>query len=104
RQPRPRRAGRARSPACAHGRANAQARLGLSSDKDRSSRSTMMHPGFTSLGPEPGTVQPIGARACVLRGFALPSVGDLLAALAIIEEGSPFRHMVTPGGYPMSVA
>ena len=51
-----------------------------------------------------GTVEPIGPRACVLRGFALPYVHDLLSSLAAIGQASPFRHMVTPGGYAMSVA
>ncbi len=53
---------------------------------------------------ERGTVQPISPRACVLRGFALAYVDDLLSALAEIEQVSPFRHMVTPGGFTMSVA
>jgi alkylated DNA repair protein (DNA oxidative demethylase) len=53
---------------------------------------------------EHGTVQPFGPRACVLRAFALPYADDLLSSLAAIEQASPFRHMVTPGGYAMSVA
>jgi alkylated DNA repair protein (DNA oxidative demethylase) len=53
---------------------------------------------------ELGSVEPIGPRACVLRGFAPPYVGDLLLSLAAIEQTSPFRHMVTPGGFTMSVA
>src|SRR5712672_1570279 len=53
---------------------------------------------------ERGIVQPIGPRACVLRGFALACVDDPLSALAEIEQVSPFRHMVTPGGFTMSVA
>jgi alkylated DNA repair protein (DNA oxidative demethylase) len=40
----------------------------------------------------------------VLRGFALPHVGELLPAVAGIECAAPFRHMVTPGGFTMSVA
>ena len=51
-----------------------------------------------------GAVRPIASRACVLRGFALPYVDDLLPALVAIEQVSPFRHMVTPGGFTMSVA
>src|SRR5690606_10888466 len=46
----------------------------------------------------------LGPSACVLRGFALPYVADLLSALADIETTAPFRHMQTPGGYSMSVA
>jgi len=55
-------------------------------------------------GPSDGERERIGAGAFVLRGFALPHVDDLLSALAGIEAGSPFRHMVTPGGFTMSVA
>jgi alkylated DNA repair protein (DNA oxidative demethylase) len=40
----------------------------------------------------------------VLRAFALDVEEDLLAALVPILAQSPFRHMVTPGGFPMSVA
>ena len=53
---------------------------------------------------ERGTVEPIGPRACVLRGYALPHAGDLLRSIAAIERVAPFRHMVTPGGFTMSVA
>ncbi len=51
-----------------------------------------------------GTREALGEQACVLRGFALPYVADLLAALDTIQKAAPFRHMVTPGGYTMSVA
>lgn len=46
----------------------------------------------------------MGPAACVLRGFALPWVDGLLSAVVVIEAASPFRHMVTPGGFVMSVA
>jgi alkylated DNA repair protein (DNA oxidative demethylase) len=52
----------------------------------------------------PGPLEPIGPRACVLRGFATVCADDLLSSLEAIEQVSPFRHMVTPGGYTMSVA
>ena len=42
--------------------------------------------------------------AVLLRGFALPLEGDLLAAVRDIVEQAPFRHMLTPGGHQMSVA
>jgi DNA oxidative demethylase len=42
--------------------------------------------------------------AVLLRGAALALEQDLLGALADISAISPFRHMVTPGGYTMSVA
>ena len=42
--------------------------------------------------------------AMLLAGFALPVEAPLLAALQSVTGAAPFRHMVTPGGYPMSVA
>jgi DNA oxidative demethylase len=42
--------------------------------------------------------------AAILRGFALPRGAELLAALHSVSAQSPFRHMVTPGGFRMSVA
>lgn len=39
-----------------------------------------------------------------LRGFALPDETGLLAALREVTAAAPFRNMVTPGGYRMSVA
>ena len=46
----------------------------------------------------------LGPNACVLRGFALPQVGEVLTALAEIETAAPLRQMHTPGGFEMSVA
>jgi alkylated DNA repair protein (DNA oxidative demethylase) len=42
--------------------------------------------------------------AVVLRGFALPVEAALLGALDAVVILAPFRHMVTPGGFTMSVA
>ena len=42
--------------------------------------------------------------AVLLRGHALPVADALLAAAAAIADAAPFRRMVTPGGYAMSVA
>ncbi len=42
--------------------------------------------------------------AVLLRGFAKPFEVDLLAEIAAAVAQAPFRHMVTPGGYRMSVA
>lgn len=41
--------------------------------------------------------------AVLLRGAALSFESELLAALADITATSPFRQMITPGGYTMSV-
>jgi alkylated DNA repair protein (DNA oxidative demethylase) len=54
------------------------------------------------LGPA-DEVLPIGSQAAVLRGFALPYVDEILAALPLITSVSPFRHMSTRGGYVMSI-
>ncbi|MND89416.1 Alpha-ketoglutarate-dependent dioxygenase AlkB [compost metagenome] len=59
---------------------------------------------FASLPPEPPRAVQIGTHAWVLKGFALPYVEQLLRALARIEEQAPFRQMITPGGFTMSVA
>ncbi|MGE5450516.1 MAG: DNA oxidative demethylase AlkB [Acidobacteriota bacterium] len=58
------------------------------------------------LGSHPlvGQRQALGPQACVLRGWALPLEADLLAAVERVERAAPFRHMVTPGGFTMSVA
>ncbi len=42
--------------------------------------------------------------AMLLGGFARSVEAPLLAALADVIAAAPFRHMVTPGGYRMSVA
>ena len=42
--------------------------------------------------------------AALLHGHALPLEDAILAALCEIAETAPFRHMVTPGGFAMSVA
>jgi alkylated DNA repair protein (DNA oxidative demethylase) len=46
----------------------------------------------------------LGPGAFVLRGFALPFVDELLPALEAVAQRAPFRHLVTPGGFTMSVA
>lgn len=51
-----------------------------------------------------GAREALGAQAVVLRGFALPYLDSVLPALSLIENQAPFRQMVTPGGYTMSVA
>jgi alkylated DNA repair protein (DNA oxidative demethylase) len=54
--------------------------------------------------PAAGEREPLGRCAFVLRGFALPYMAELLPAIQALERDAPFRHMVTPGGYSMSVA
>ena len=51
-----------------------------------------------------GAMESLGEGTALLRGFALPEEANLLAALQDVTAAAPFRHMVTPGGYRMSVA
>jgi alkylated DNA repair protein (DNA oxidative demethylase) len=46
----------------------------------------------------------IGEQSCVLRGFALPWMDQLLPALEAVLVAAPFRQMITPGGFTMSAA
>lgn len=46
----------------------------------------------------------LGPCAVVLRGFAASDETALLAALQDVIAMAPFRHMITPGGFRMSVA
>jgi alkylated DNA repair protein (DNA oxidative demethylase) len=54
--------------------------------------------------PSGPAAEPIGDGAVVLRGFAVPRAIDLLDQVVRIVAIAPFRRMVTPGGYTMSVA
>jgi DNA oxidative demethylase len=45
-----------------------------------------------------------GSRVVLLRGFARGPAPELVTAIDAIAALSPFRHMVTPGGWEMSVA
>jgi DNA oxidative demethylase len=42
--------------------------------------------------------------AVILRGFALANEAALMQALGAVTTKAPFRHMITPGGFRMSVA
>ncbi|ESQ79319.1 DNA oxidative demethylase AlkB [Asticcacaulis sp. YBE204] len=48
--------------------------------------------------------QPLSEGAMLLAGFAADRASELLAAVSAVTQIAPFRHMVTPGGWPMSVA
>lgn len=60
---------------------------------------------FADAGPEQQPrCEQIGEQSYVLRGFALPWLERLLPALEEVLVAAPFRQMVTPGGFTMSVA
>jgi alkylated DNA repair protein (DNA oxidative demethylase) len=61
--------------------------------------------------PEPGALPldlfeqgqgdvPLADGAVLLSGFARALDRELLEALATVVRDAPFRHMVTPGGWP----
>lgn len=56
-----------------------------------------------ALQQPPGREQ-IGEQSYVLRGYALPWIERLLPELRRVLAQSPFRQMVTPGGFTMSAA
>src|SRR5260221_621154 len=56
----------------------------------------------TSL-PDTGN-EPLAPGAWLLHGFALGHAAALAAAVEHITAAAPFRHLVTPGGFRMSVA
>lgn len=47
--------------------------------------------------------EPLGEGAVVLRGFALTNDASLLQAIHTIATQAAFRHLITPGGFRMSV-
>jgi len=59
---------------------------------------------FASVPDVRPSQESMAERAVLLRGFARTVEGDLIAALRIVVEQAPFRHMLTPGGHQMSVA
>jgi len=48
--------------------------------------------------------QDLAEGAVLVRGFALGREAELIRAVALVAEAAPFRRMVTPGGFKMSVA
>lgn len=46
----------------------------------------------------------LGPGAVLLRGFALAEAEAVLAAVNAITTAAPLRHLITPGGFRMSVA
>ncbi|MDP1838325.1 MAG: DNA oxidative demethylase AlkB [Reyranella sp.] len=57
-----------------------------------------------SLFDPDGGMEALAPGAVLLRGQALAIDAELLAAIDAVVAKAPFRHMVTPGGFEMSVA
>ena len=58
---------------------------------------------FSDLLPALPQQEHLAEGAVLLRGQALDAEQALLSDLAQITEQAPFRHMITPGGFTMSV-
>jgi alkylated DNA repair protein (DNA oxidative demethylase) len=54
--------------------------------------------------PDAPSREPLAPGAVVLRRFACRNDAALLAAVQAVTAQAPFRHLVTPGGFTMSVA
>jgi alkylated DNA repair protein (DNA oxidative demethylase) len=59
---------------------------------------------FNNLGAVALQSEYLGPGATMLRTFAVPDETALLSALDDVIVKAPFRHMITPGGFRMSVA
>lgn len=64
----------------------------------------MMRDLFEGTEPAGPAREAMAEGALLLRGAALPFEDALLAAIAAVTAAAPFRHLVTPGGFTMSVA
>ncbi len=54
--------------------------------------------------PAPSTFERLEEGAVILRGFAALQSSTLVEEAERIARAAPFRRMITPGGYTMSVA
>jgi alkylated DNA repair protein (DNA oxidative demethylase) len=59
---------------------------------------------FAPLDSPPPSRETLGEGALLLRQLAAPYAAELLAGVEAIAAQAPFRHLITPGGYRMSVA
>jgi alkylated DNA repair protein (DNA oxidative demethylase) len=59
---------------------------------------------FAGLPAPLPAAEAIAEGAMILRGFTRPEANRLIDTIAAVDAIAPFRQMVTPGGYQMSVA
>lgn len=64
----------------------------------------MMNDLFAGLEPQQASRQDMAEGAVLMRGRAFAQADELIADIHRISSSAPFRHMVTPGGFSMSVA
>ncbi len=63
-----------------------------------------MYDLFENQRPDTATKTHLAEGACILHGYALPQVANLLVELKRLTSLAPLRHLITPGGFKMSVA
>jgi alkylated DNA repair protein (DNA oxidative demethylase) len=59
---------------------------------------------FDNVRDTDGGKEILGEGAALLRGFALRREAEILAAVDTVIAEAPLRHLITPGGFRMSVA
>jgi alkylated DNA repair protein (DNA oxidative demethylase) len=59
---------------------------------------------FEELAEPESWIEDLGPGTAILRGMARDDETEIMAALFAVAAKSPFRHMVTPRGFRMSVA
>ena len=59
---------------------------------------------FGSVPRAAAGAEPLAEGATILRRFAEPEAPALVEAIERVVAAAPFRHMITPGGYTMSIA
>lgn len=64
----------------------------------------MTHLPLFDSGPGACWNEPLDTGTTLLHGFALANDNGLLDGIDAVSAAAPFRHMVTPGGFEMSVA
>jgi alkylated DNA repair protein (DNA oxidative demethylase) len=61
-----------------------------------------------SLFEGPSSIEPseesLGSGATILRNFAMTGETEILSGVNDVVSKAPFRHMITPGSFRMSVA
>lgn len=60
--------------------------------------------GFDFSNTDAGEIEVVAPGARLLRGFARGEAPAMMQAIDLIAAAAPFRHMVTRGGFRMSVA
>ena len=59
---------------------------------------------LSAAAAERASLEPLADGAILLRGYACDGASAIASAIDAIVAEAPFRHMVTPGGFRMSVA